>query len=193
MKIGSTHFLLAVLIAAMGLSSCERVDEGVGTLSQERISLAEYENYKDFGDYVLHVNALGTNQLPPEVAQSAGIVRSDNRGMLNVVILKKLEAQEDQPWAGAVKVAAANLAGQYRSIDMRKVTEQDAIYYITAESYNAAKNSPHLEVFKKKGDPKTCPVTKNVTGCPALLGAAESRLLAIDNCSCVILLTGVLP
>ncbi len=130
MKIGSTHFLLAVLIAAMGLSSCERVDEGVGFISEERISLAEYENYKDFGGYLLHVNALGTNQLPPEVAQSAGIVRSDNRGMLNVVILKKLEASEDQPWAGAVKVAAANLAGQFRSIDMRKVTEQDAIYYI---------------------------------------------------------------
>ena len=130
MKIGSTHFLLAVLIAAMGLSSCERVDEGVGSISTERISLAEHENYKDFGGYLLHVNALGTNQLPPEVAQSAGIVRSDNRGMLNVVILKKLEASEDQPWAGAVKVAAANLAGQFRSIDMRKVTEQDAIYYI---------------------------------------------------------------
>jgi molecular chaperone HtpG len=28
---------------------------------------------------------------------------------------------------------------------------QEAIYYITAESYNAAKNSPHLEVFRKKG------------------------------------------
>ncbi len=28
---------------------------------------------------------------------------------------------------------------------------QEAIYYITAESYIAAKNSPHLEVFKKKG------------------------------------------
>ena len=130
MKIGSTHFFLAVLIAAMGLSSCERVDEGVGFISEERISLAEYENYKDFGGYLLHVNALGTNQLPPEVAQSAGIVRSDNRGMLNVVILKKLEASEDQHWAGAVKVAAANMAGQFRSIDMRMVTEQDAIYYI---------------------------------------------------------------
>ena len=130
MKIGSAHLLLAVLIAAVGLSACERVDQGVGSPSAERISLAEYENYKDFGDYVLHVNALGTNQLPPEVAQLAGIVRSDNRGMLNVVILKKLEAQEDQPWAGAVKVAAANLVGQYRSINMRKVTEQDAIYYI---------------------------------------------------------------
>ncbi|MFC3907598.1 molecular chaperone HtpG [Legionella dresdenensis] len=28
---------------------------------------------------------------------------------------------------------------------------QDKIYYVTAASYNAAKNSPHLEIFKKKG------------------------------------------
>ncbi|MBA2656459.1 MAG: molecular chaperone HtpG [Tatlockia sp.] len=28
---------------------------------------------------------------------------------------------------------------------------QDKIYYITASSYNAAKNSPHLEIFKKNG------------------------------------------
>ena len=28
---------------------------------------------------------------------------------------------------------------------------QDKIYYITADSYSAAKNSPHLEIFRKKG------------------------------------------
>ncbi len=28
---------------------------------------------------------------------------------------------------------------------------QDKIYYVTAESFNAARNSPHLEVFRKKG------------------------------------------
>lgn len=28
---------------------------------------------------------------------------------------------------------------------------QDKIYYIAADSYSAAKNSPHLEIFKKKG------------------------------------------
>lgn len=28
---------------------------------------------------------------------------------------------------------------------------QEKIYYITADSYNAAKNSPHLELFRKKG------------------------------------------
>ena len=29
--------------------------------------------------------------------------------------------------------------------------EQDKIYYVTAETFAAAKNSPHLEVFRKKG------------------------------------------
>jgi len=28
---------------------------------------------------------------------------------------------------------------------------QDGIYYVTAESFNAARNSPHLEVFRRKG------------------------------------------
>jgi molecular chaperone HtpG len=28
---------------------------------------------------------------------------------------------------------------------------QEAIYYVTAETFNAARNSPHLEVFRKKG------------------------------------------
>ncbi|HRE16321.1 MAG TPA: molecular chaperone HtpG, partial [Rhodocyclaceae bacterium] len=28
---------------------------------------------------------------------------------------------------------------------------QEKIYYVTAETYKAAKNSPHLEIFKKKG------------------------------------------
>lgn len=28
---------------------------------------------------------------------------------------------------------------------------QEAIYYVTSESFNAAKNSPHLEIFRKKG------------------------------------------
>ena len=33
----------------------------------------------------------------------------------------------------------------------RMTDKQDKIYYITAESFAAAKNSPHLEVFRKKG------------------------------------------
>jgi len=33
----------------------------------------------------------------------------------------------------------------------RMKTEQEKIYYITADNYAAAKNSPHLEIFKDKG------------------------------------------
>ena len=33
----------------------------------------------------------------------------------------------------------------------RAKPEQDAIYYVTADSYSAARNSPHLEVFRKHG------------------------------------------
>jgi molecular chaperone HtpG len=33
----------------------------------------------------------------------------------------------------------------------RMKTGQDKIYYVTADSFNAARNSPHLEVFRKKG------------------------------------------
>ncbi|MCL5261210.1 MAG: molecular chaperone HtpG [Gammaproteobacteria bacterium] len=33
----------------------------------------------------------------------------------------------------------------------RMQKEQDKIYYLTAETFNAAKHSPHLEMFRKKG------------------------------------------
>jgi molecular chaperone HtpG len=33
----------------------------------------------------------------------------------------------------------------------RMKPEQEKIYYVTAETFNAARNSPHLEVFRKKG------------------------------------------
>ena len=35
---------------------------------------------------------------------------------------------------------------------IERMTEgQEKIYYVTAENYNTAKNSPHLEIFRKKG------------------------------------------
>lgn len=33
----------------------------------------------------------------------------------------------------------------------RMTSGQEKIYYVTAETFNAAKNSPHLEIFRKKG------------------------------------------
>jgi hypothetical protein len=88
------------------------------------------ENSQDFGDYVIHYNALATDMLPPAVARDYHITRSQNRGMLNITILKKVLGSPGQPVHARVEATAKNLAGQDRNIKMREIREGNAIYYI---------------------------------------------------------------
>jgi hypothetical protein len=89
------------------------------------------ESYQDFGDYSVHYNALRTDSLTPEVARAYGIQRSANRVMLTVTILQREGAQvRGKPIDGTVAVSAYNLNGQMKGIDIRRISEGDAIYYI---------------------------------------------------------------
>ncbi len=88
------------------------------------------ETSKDFGDYVVHFSALTTDQLTAEIAQRHGIVRSKNRAMLNVNILKKEEGTVGTLVAGEVSASASNLTGQLKNITVREIREEQAIYYI---------------------------------------------------------------
>ena len=88
------------------------------------------ENSQDVGDYVIHYNALATDVLPPAVARDYHITRSQNRGMVNITILKKVLGSPGQPVHARVDASAKNLAGQYRDIRMREIREGNAIYYI---------------------------------------------------------------
>ena len=84
----------------------------------------------DIGDYVVHFSAQSTDQLPPEVARAYNIVRSKNRAMLNVSIIRK---SDKLPVAGSVSVKTVNLTGQLKNVTMRKIEEPGdilAIYYI---------------------------------------------------------------
>jgi hypothetical protein len=84
----------------------------------------------DIGDYVVHFSAQSTDQLPPEVANAYNIVRSKNRAMLNVSIIRE---SDNAPVAGAVSVKTVNLTGQLKNVTMRKIEEPGdtvAIYYI---------------------------------------------------------------
>lgn len=81
----------------------------------------------DIGDHVVHFSAQSTDQLPPEVARAYNIVRSKNRAMLNVSVLR---AADNTPVAAIVTVKTVNLTGQLKNITMRQINEQDAIYYI---------------------------------------------------------------
>lgn len=59
-------------------------------------------------------------------------------------IAKLLRFSSTHDDSDAQQVSLDDYAGRMKS-------GQDNIYYITAESFAAAKNSPHLEVFRKKG------------------------------------------
>ena len=110
------------------------------------------ENSKVIGDYVVHFNALPTESLPPSVASAYKIKRSKNRGLLNISVLKKggnFEGAEAE-----IKVSATNLTGQLRKIDLRKITEQNAIYYIGVFSVSD-RETLDFDIRVKTADGKT--------------------------------------
>ena len=58
--------------------------------------------------------------------------------------------------AGLLRFASTHTDSSDQTVSLadyisRMKDGQDKIYYVTADSYQAAKNSPHLEIFKKKG------------------------------------------
>jgi len=115
-------FLLTALLAV----GCGERPQGSAAPAQ----LSE-SSFKELGPYELHFNAVRTDTLTPDVARAYSIERSKNRVMLNVTVLRK----EGTPAVrkaveAAVSVDARNLNGQLKSMELRRVNEGDAIYYI---------------------------------------------------------------
>ena len=81
----------------------------------------------DIGDHIVHFSAQSTDQLPPDVARAYNIVRSKNRAMLNVSVLRE---EDGTPVVANVSVKTVNLTGQLKNVTMRQINEGDAIYYI---------------------------------------------------------------
>ena len=79
------------------------------------------------GDHVVHFSAQTTDQLPPEVARAYNIVRSPNRAMLNVSVIR---AADNESVEAKISVKTVNLTGQLKNVTMRQINEQDAVYYI---------------------------------------------------------------
>lgn len=120
MKLSSTAAALCVftLLAACG---------GPGENAEvPRAEPAEASSLNING-HAVHFNALLTDQLPTEIAQLYNIVRSKNRAMLNVSVIDE-ETQSSVP--ADVTVRTANLTGQLKTVNMRRINEEEAIYYI---------------------------------------------------------------
>lgn len=88
------------------------------------------EQSQDFGDYVVHFNAVTTDLLTPDMASHYNIQRSSNKALLNITVLKKVLGAAANPVEADVSASAVNLTDQYRKVSMREVKDQGAIYYL---------------------------------------------------------------
>jgi len=80
--------------------------------------------------YEIHYNATPAELIPPEVARSYQILRSKNRAILTVCVLKSTNQLLNKSVTAKVTAQAVNLNSQLKTIEMREVREGDAIYHI---------------------------------------------------------------
>jgi hypothetical protein len=113
------------------------------------------ETAKQFGDYVIHFNAVNTDFLTPEIARNYGIQRSKNRVLLTVSVLKGEIGIAGQPVAADINAHATNLSDQTKKLNMREVKDGNAIYYIDTFSVtNEETVDMNITAKPKNGGPK---------------------------------------
>lgn len=117
---------IAVFCALLALSACDQTSNETADTDV----LAGTESVQQFGEYTIHFNAVSTSQLTPSVAQSYGIVRSPDRALLNISILRTADNGRDAAVNAEVSASAVNLTGQIKNVPMREISEDTAIYYI---------------------------------------------------------------
>jgi hypothetical protein len=109
---------LSVFLAACG---------GGGEAPQVPTAEPAGESMKDIGDHAVHFNAQLTDELSPEIARAYNIVRSKNRAMLTISVVRDAD---NASVPARVTVKTVNLTGQLKNIAMRPIEEQDAVYYV---------------------------------------------------------------
>ena len=115
------------------------------------------ENSTKVDGYTIHHNIITTDFLSDDVARSYGIIRSKNRAMLNVSVIKDKESSTGTPVSAKIEANMTNIYGQQSSLNLREIREEKAIYYIgTFLVRNGESLNFHLDV-KPEGESKYSP------------------------------------
>lgn len=88
------------------------------------------EQFRTFGEYTIHYSAFTTDTLSPEVAKQYQIPRSKNRAMVNISVVRNDDGLFGKPVRAKIEGAARNLSEQLRTLQIREVLSDDAVYYI---------------------------------------------------------------
>lgn len=121
------------VISCLALAGCTQPGTETAQNGDDEV-LPATESVKDFGEYVVYFNALTTNQLTEEIASEYGIIRSNSRVLLNIVMEHAPEIGTPQVVRGEVRASARNLTGQLRNLDVREISSGESVYYIAETS-----------------------------------------------------------
>ncbi len=114
---------IPMLCAVLALAGCGGPGPGADVPEAEEAE----ETSKDIGEHVVHFSAQSTDQVSADIARAYDIVRSKNRAMLIVSVVGKTDGATVP---ATIDVKATNLTGQLKNVSLRRVDDQDAIYYI---------------------------------------------------------------
>ena len=90
---------------------------------------ASVEQSRETDSHSIYYNVLPTSALPEAMARAYGITRSDTRVLLNIAVHRK-DPDGAVPVEAEIEAQAVNLPGQLKRFRMRRLSEDDAIYYI---------------------------------------------------------------
>lgn len=111
------------------------------------------------GDYELHYNTFPSTFLSKDIANTYQIIRSKNRGIVSISILKTSETPP-KALEAQVEVLAKNLLNQKKDIRLIKITEQNqAVYYLGTFAMNNQEDVNFKITATPKGSDENIQVT----------------------------------
>lgn len=83
-----------------------------------------------FGPYELHYSVVNTTFLDPKIAATYGIVRGEQRAILNLALREHLEDGGQVARAMALQGVTRDLLQQEQALEFQEVREGPSIYYL---------------------------------------------------------------
>ncbi|NLT86939.1 MAG: DUF4426 domain-containing protein [Pseudomonas lactis] len=99
---------------------------GAGAMAADAI---DANRKKDFGDITVHYNTFTSSFLPAETAQKVGVVRSKEKGLINVTVIKGVS-----PVAAQVTGTVKDLGGKSEILTFKQIEEKSGISYLAPYS-----------------------------------------------------------
>ena len=87
--------------------------------------IIDSKRQKEFGDITVHYNTFTSSFLQPETAQAVGVVRSKNKGLINVTVIKGVT-----PVAAQVTGTIKDLGGKSEILTFKQINEKGGINYL---------------------------------------------------------------